>query len=87
MFDKPIVKVEKKDGVIWMHEGNYGTCKTNLDCFKRFPAELFGTTEDKHAALTYLTCNDALAYLQPMIQYLLKGTLPHQSIGCSREKR
>ncbi len=68
VFDKLIVKVERKGNEISLYEGEYED-----DCFIPFPAALFPDEREKQAVLTYLACGDALGYLHEVLKIMLKG--------------
>lgn len=38
-----------------------------------FPNHLFSSDEDKHAALAYNACFDAVAFMKPIVRLLLEG--------------
>ncbi|KAF7870273.1 hypothetical protein EAF04_004021 [Stromatinia cepivora] len=64
MFDKKIVKVESKNGKLYIHEGDYPDMTSNLDILHDFPDKLVQNKEDKQAILTYLAASDAVAEVQ-----------------------
>lgn len=84
MFDKKIAKVENKDGKLYMHEGFYPKMKTSMDALYDFPFNLVQNPKDKYAMLAYLSCDDAVAWMQEMTEIFLKGK---QSSFFAQEKK
>ncbi|KAJ8067308.1 hypothetical protein OCU04_004663 [Sclerotinia nivalis] len=74
MFDKKIVKIERKNGKLYIHEGEYPDMTSNLDILHDFPEKLVQNKEDKQAILTFLAAFDAIAWMKDATELLLKGT-------------
>ncbi|KAE9362604.1 hypothetical protein N431DRAFT_475780 [Stipitochalara longipes BDJ] len=75
LFDHNILKVEKKNGKLYLHENERGK-KANLLSLSSFvfpfPVHLCTTVADRHGIASYLSCSDALAWMHDVIKYLLK---------------
>lgn len=75
MFDKLIVKVEKKEGTLYTYEGVYGYERTAMDFLYGFPRELFEDEKDKFGVLAHYACGDVVTWFYEVITYLLAGKL------------
>jgi hypothetical protein len=73
VFDRPISKVEVRDGKIYIHDGKYVKQKvvTTYDWAQPFPSGLFSNDEDKRAALVHLGCQDSVAFMHDIIKHVL----------------
>ncbi|KAL9003550.1 MAG: hypothetical protein Q9188_003591 [Gyalolechia gomerana] len=67
VFDKHIVKAERKGNEMILYEGRYE------ECFVPFPSSLFPDEKEKKAVLTYLACGDAYAYMDAVLKTMLEG--------------
>ncbi|KAF7929591.1 hypothetical protein BELL_0068g00250 [Botrytis elliptica] len=74
MFNNKIVKVEHKDGKLYLVEGRYPKMRTNLDVLHEFPFKLLPSKEDRHAVLAHMACEDAVAWMQEVTEIFLEGT-------------
>ncbi|MCJ1243797.1 hypothetical protein MMC30_000994 [Trapelia coarctata] len=72
-FDKLIIKVEEKDGMLLLTEGYYDID----DVLVPFPDELVKNERDRQAVLTHLTCADALGWMHDFMRLILKGFHAH----------
>lgn len=70
VFDLSIKKVEKKGDDLYVYEGDYAP-ETILVPFPESLVE----GNDKRGLLTLLTCEDAIANMQPFIERLLEGEI------------
>jgi len=83
LFDKLVVKIEEKGGKLYIHEGIYDLLinehgipyQTEIGVLYPFPSDLIANPTDKHAVLSFLGCEDALAYLSEIIKKMLEGKL------------
>lgn len=73
VYDKYIVKIEEKNGTLYLREGQYPDIKSALDVIFPFPKDLVTTEEDKKAVLVHLACSDAVAWMHDLVEYFLKG--------------
>ncbi len=67
VFDKLIVKVERKEDVTYLYEGLY---KSTL---LPFPSELFPNEQERNAALVDLSCDDSVGYMREILETMLEG--------------
>ena len=78
LFDKLILKVERKDAILYLHEGDYGSDDSFLF---RFPSHLFDDEQERNTVLANLSCDDIVGNLHVFTQMLLEG----KQKFCSRE--
>ena len=76
-FDKPIMRIEEKNGNLHLvdRKDSPGAI-ANLRGFQfleRFPSEICRNLEVKQDVLVFLCCGDGLAWMQEVVEYLLKG--------------
>lgn len=71
-YDQNITRVEKKENSLFLYDGYYDDDKM-LTPFIPFPHNLITEEQDKQAALTFLTCGDAVAYMHDFFKIMLKG--------------
>lgn len=77
MFDENIVKIEKRAGEMYLHEGEYDPIQkecTVIDLLHQFPTALVSNDNDKKAILTHLSCSDAVGYMHDLVRYILQGS-------------
>ena len=67
VFDKPIVKVERKGDTMYLHEGD---CKSLVI---PFPSHLFQDEQERKAALVSLACDDSVGCTHGITKMMLKG--------------
>ncbi|KAL2065309.1 hypothetical protein VTL71DRAFT_2978 [Oculimacula yallundae] len=84
MFDKLVVKMEKTEGRVHLYEGIYDPVYlSDIQCLIPFPTGLCQTAEDKMSLLVQLACDDASAWLDELIIYILSGIASSiKEIGC-----
>ena len=70
-YEQNIESVAGKGGSLFLHEGRY----IDDRIFYPFPHHLLPQERDKQAALTYLTCGEAIAYMHGLLRTMLKGFL------------
>ena len=70
VFDKNIIKIQKKSGQTFLYEGSYED-----DCFVPFPTSLIHSKEDEQALLSHHACNDASGYMDMALRKMLKGNV------------
>lgn len=73
MFNKFILRVEKRKGTLYTYEGFTGNERTGVDFVYEFPAELFEDENDRLGALVQSASGDAVAWFYEVIPYLLAG--------------
>ena len=77
MFDKLIARIDKTEGRLIVYEGRYKPRITaEMDCLIPFPAKLCQAENDKKSVLVHLVCDDASAWLQDILKYILTGKHP-----------
>ena len=72
LFDKLIEGVERTDGRMVLMEGWYN----EPIIFYPFPEALFTDENEKKAALLFMMCEEASAYLHKFILLMLNGKSP-----------
>ena len=77
VYDQKIERVEKKGNSLFLYEGYYEDDRVILP----FPHHLLPNEPDKQAALTFLTCSDAIGYLHELFRTMLKGQSVSQSVS------
>jgi hypothetical protein len=79
VFDRRIVKIEEKNGKLYLHEQRPPQMDFEmlrlLDFLVPFPTHLCRTKQDRQSIASYLACNDALAWMHDVIKDLLEGWL------------
>jgi hypothetical protein len=73
VYDGTIIRAERRDSKLFIHNGEVFPPDRDIDILAPFPASVFDDLEAKHAALTALACNDASAWMHDMIDYFLSG--------------
>lgn len=68
-YDQNITRVEKKGNCLILYDGYYDDSKILIP----FPHNLLPEEQEKQAALTFLTCGDAVAYMHEFFKIMLKG--------------
>ena len=67
----------KTEGRLIVYEGRYKPRITaEMDCLIPFPAKLCQAENDKKSVLVHLVCDDASAWLQDILKYILTGKHP-----------
>ena len=66
LFDKSVVKVERKGEVMNLYEEN------DTDLILPFPSHLFPDEREKKAVLVYLTCEESVGYMHQLIKTISK---------------
>ncbi|KAF7954191.1 hypothetical protein EAE96_005322 [Botrytis aclada] len=72
MFNNMIVKVEHKDGKLYLVEGQYPAMTTSADVLYEFPLRLLPSKKDRHAVLAHMACHDAIVWMQEVTELFLK---------------
>jgi hypothetical protein len=78
LFDKVILKIEKKDRKLILYEDDEREFATPYDFLQPFPSDLFVDPKDKMAILNFMACTDAVSYkvaTPPLGHPLLWATL------------
>ncbi|PMD46813.1 hypothetical protein L207DRAFT_524161 [Hyaloscypha variabilis F] len=71
IFDKYIVKIDKKHEKLYIHEGLYPESSTAYEYIMPFPYKLFHNESDKRAVLVHWACDDAVGWMQEVVEYVL----------------
>ncbi|TVY73477.1 hypothetical protein LSUE1_G007415 [Lachnellula suecica] len=74
VFDKVFVKVEKRDGKMLLHQGEYpplSKMSNALDLLFPFDPSVVSDPLDKASILTYMACGDAVAWMHDLVKYVL----------------
>jgi hypothetical protein len=80
LFDKLVVKIEEKDGKLYIHEGIYDLLinehgilyQTEIGVLYPFPSDLIVNPKYKHAVLSFLSCQDGWSYLSGILKKLFE---------------
>ncbi|KAM3075308.1 Vacuolar protein sorting-associated protein atg6 [Clarireedia jacksonii] len=75
VFELNIVKIEEKDGVLYLYEGKYADIKSVESILHKFPEGLEITEEDRKSALSFMACSDVMLYMNGIITHFLKGVV------------
>jgi hypothetical protein len=71
VFDKLIARTEKRDGKMFLHEGEYEPLSgqpTDPDLLYDFPSAMISDSQDKKSILTHLAAEDAASWMYDLVK-------------------
>lgn len=71
-----MVKIEKQDGKLYVHEEEVkreGKTLTSFDFLLPFPSNLCSSAEDRHVVAVHLARSDAVSWMHDAVKYMLAG--------------
>lgn len=79
LFDSNIIRVEERNGKIYVYQSPDERFITDMDIIQPFPAGL--ETRVKQAVLTLEACSDALVFMHDLVEMFVAGKrVPYASI-------
>jgi hypothetical protein len=73
VFDKLIDRVERRNGKIYLYQGEYPKEGRPMDLLQSFPSHLLESEEEQQAVLVHLASDDAVGWMHELVKHMLTG--------------